>query len=546
MPTETWTADRVASTAITLSVSSYELEQSLVHWDVNIVSSNQSQTTQSIKEVSVSHENNIQSLVEGYTESAYEGGITRALLNSKTSIQLGKDARKIEKAYHVFIRTMDFYERYNFSEYVRVEKSDEGVFSIVLAVSGSGRVYISELTDGWLSTKEALEELNTGTIPWIFYQKVGRQLVPMTAKGAIHTRVMERTAIQVGITSNGNVRTGHIADAIYYLRNMKETYKQDLLTEMRRASKAQEAAREAEKKKAVRSGTGNFENFFQTMMQKKTETTERLVEKFAIAPHGLRSSRNWGIEVETGGARGAVKPAGWDSRADGSLRSAYADGDRSADCREFVSPILHSFHSKGLESLTTHLATQPQNDTSGIHVHVDVEDLTPRQLGSLTYGYSAIEPLLASSYQREVRTYCQPRSLDAVRQTLRTSKTAATKHDVSRGDRYLSLNLNALSRHGTVEFRAMGPVYNYDYLIRWAYICRELVNVARSNVKQSDWNRVNTFEDLHKLFVKFGSETVDDSMSTITDEDIEAMFTKNEPINFSARMSELVLAGGEV
>jgi len=491
----------------------------------------------------VSHESNIQNLVEAHARVAYEGGITKALLNSKTSIQLGKDARKIERAYRAFIATMNFYDRYNFANEVKVNKADDGTFSLEL---GRGGVYMSELVDNYMSPKEALAELNIGIIPWIVYIKQGAHLVPSTAKGAIHTSVMERHAITVPVRSDGRVRASGLADALYYLIAMQDTYKKELLEAMRRASKTADAAREAEKRKAVRSGTGDFNGFFTKLMDKKSENVERIVEKFAIAPHGLRSSRNWGIEVETGGARGAVKPAGWDSRADGSLRSAYEDGDRSADCREFVSPILHSFHSKGLESLTAHLSTQPQNDTSGIHVHVDVDDLTPRQLGSLTYGYSAIEPLLASSYQREVRTYCMPRSLGAVRDTLRSSKTAATKHDVSRGDRYLSLNLNALNRHGTVEFRAMGPVYDYEYLIRWAYICRELVNVARANVKQAEWNRVNSFEDLHKLFVKYGKETVDDSMSTITDEDIEAMFTKNEPINFSARMSELVLAGGEV
>lgn len=291
------------------------------------------------------------------------------------------------------------------------------------------------------------------------------------------------------------------------------------------------------------------------------------LDTLTIPEHGLKSSRQWGIEVEAAGARRTQTPAGWDRKYDSSLESAYDDYSDTtyidpANCEyndhnlyidgpdggalienpdytpeyecdscgeiyqedgnyedtgEFVSPILHSFHSRGLENLVKELSEEPQNDTAGIHVHVDVDDLTPKQIGGLIFGYEMIEPLIENDYQRLTRSYCKSRYPEEVLEIIRSAKVAKNKaYDryaitqqasyIEPGDRYVSLNVCSLSSHGTVEFRAMGPVYEYEHLIRWAHFCREMVNLAKANVTQKEWSSIRSFGQLRALFAKYGAE----------------------------------------
>ena len=308
---------------------------------------------------------------------------------------------------------------------------------------------------------------------------------------------------------------------------------------------------------------------------------KEVIPLMPFVPHGLASSRRWGIEVESGGARGVSAPDDWDRKSDGSLRSAW-DGyveredfepydqeqeinrpwsdcensdrhnpvvmidvegrgwvpslredyvpvhqcagcgpmtttvrieprtithsRRGDDCAEFVSPILTSMHSRGLGYLTAELSKQPQNDSAGVHVHVEADDLTATELNTLIYGYAMIEPLIEASYRRERRDYCASTPAGEVAEAARKAKSRLDG-EIPYGERYRSVNMNSLSRHGTVEFRAMGPVYDYDHLIRWAMFCREMVNVVKGGATVSEFGRVaGSWDGLMKLFLKYGKE----------------------------------------
>lgn len=296
------------------------------------------------------------------------------------------------------------------------------------------------------------------------------------------------------------------------------------------------------------------------------------IDTLPVANHGVLSSRTWGIEVESGGRRGVYAPDGWDDKYDGSLRSAYSggwidasdcendhneelwdsndgwvtnddywgesydcdlceqDSDNEDDTGEFVSPILRSFHSRGLEKLVGELSEEPQNDSAGVHVHVGAEDLTAKQIGGLVFAYEMIEPLIETSYRREERGYCKNRTTKSTMAILKAAKTVKYKsyqdavkdgHSgadyIPFGDRYVSLNLLALEDHGTVEFRAMGPVYEYEHLIKWAHFCREMVNLAKKDVPAKEWSAVRNFADVRALFAKYGEETSDAIFQSIAD-----------------------------
>lgn len=306
----------------------------------------------------------------------------------------------------------------------------------------------------------------------------------------------------------------------------REVYYREVRARMRSnmtaAPKTPKERTAAEKAQAVA-------DFDKHRLARKKKLEESLKGKQAISllpmtNHGFASSRRWGIEIESGGARGIDSPAGWKRKGDGSLRSAW-DGHIDAegtqhysqhdDCAEFVSPILGSMHSKGLETLLAQIILQPQNDTAGVHVHVEANDLSPRQLGSLVYGYDMVEGLIESSYRRTRRNYAKYRDTKQTMDILQSAKKTDKLSSVQRGERYVTLNLQALDQHGTVEFRAMGNVYEYDHLIRWALFCREMVNLAKAGVSVKEWNSVNSWADLTSLFAKYGKEYIRAVMDTL-------------------------------
>lgn len=289
--------------------------------------------------------------------------------------------------------------------------------------------------------------------------------------------------------------------------------------------------------KPVRSGTGNFSVFY----RKARATVESaavatpygpVLQDIALLPNGTLSSRRWGIEIEAVDIAGISTPEGWSLKDDGSLRS-MSESDHDTDCEywddhdidycncgaygdatetgEWVSPILRSFHSRGLKHLGDELVNRQSNYSAGVHVHVEASDLTPAQAARVQLIYSLFEPLFEHEYQREEREYCRPVSTDQLMQTLRYGRELRQQGRASTQfpymERYLTVNLNALSAHGTIEFRAMGPRYDYDTLVRWAHFCREMVNLAASRVTQREYLAVRSFRDIIELFAKYGKET---------------------------------------
>jgi hypothetical protein len=206
-------------------------------------------------------------------------------------------------------------------------------------------------------------------------------------------------------------------------------------------------------------------------------------------------------------------------RAHERLRREYNEGRNraqsvpSSSTGEYNSPILRSFHSRGLKYLCSELEPRLVNNSAGIHIHVNSSDLTPEQAVRVGIVYTALEPLFEKEYARDpnVRTFCQPVEIselinrfNKMREAKEQGTTLANMRFTSR---YWTVNLQSLARHGTIEFRAMGPMYNYEHLVRWAYLCRELINIAKANVPQSAWSKVRTMADLVTLFSRYGKET---------------------------------------
>lgn len=439
---------------------------------------------------------------------------------------------------------------------------------------------------------------------------------------ARRTIVMSQSATRGYINADGQFRTAQqpaegVPTAETLITEARTRYREEIRMRLGRGVQSDTAEFERKRAEHREKTAKNFEAF----VRDREKDTDQHINKLPFVPHGLASSRRWGIEVESGGARGVATPENWDAKGDGSLRSAYdgyvevqdfepfdeevtervhwencenwarhnpsaevydsdsdmyirtiredyidprncehcgnvtrtvhrepqtiTHGARSGDCREFVSPILTSMHSNGLEALTTALSKNPQNDSAGVHVHVEASDLTKQQIAIMVYGYDILEPILEASYRRSRRDFCERRDVNEVLQAAR--KATSDGVTGNEGGRYRTLNTHSLSNHGTLEFRAMGPVYEYDYLIRWAMLCRELVNSVANGAQTKDFAKIKNWDDLTAFLAKFGKEYIRAAVYEMSGEVGEAakLEKAGEPVTTEALDTDLrnLLAG---
>ena len=139
---------------------------------------------------------------------------------------------------------------------------------------------------------------------------------------------------------------------------------------------------------------------------------------------------------------------------------------------------------------------------------------------------TAIRRAIESSYDRTERGYCKRRSPSELLSIVRQDPNTNDLYSMRKGDRYVTVNLLSLSHHGTIEFRAMGPKYNYDHLIRWAMFCREFVNAFANGATSKHFAKAKTWEDVVNILVKFGTELAwikGQEMGSAVDEAFEAM-----------------------
>jgi hypothetical protein len=291
----------------------------------------------------------------------------------------------------------------------------------------------------------------------------------------------------------------------------------------------------------------NYEQFWSKMKQDKKErakvvdqaAVEAMWATIPIAEAGTESSRGWGIEVETVRANQTSRPRGWEDVYDGSLPESgggcncgcddccngdhcdYEDDDCFAnsgggESREFVSPILRYFNSNGLRQLCGDLGDVEQSTAPGIHVHVGAEDLTVTDVARVLFAYGVVAPFIQPLYHRKVFGYCQEMPgnnvqwwLTAAKRRLQETGRVPRPADICHEqpvNRYQDVNTHALAAHQTLEFRAMGPFYNYEHLVRWAWFCREMLNVSRLNLDQRVWTSCESLTDVINVLRKYGSE----------------------------------------
>lgn len=121
---------------------------------------------------------------------------------------------------------------------------------------------------------------------------------------------------------------------------------------------------------------------------------------------------------------------------------------------------------------------------AGIHVHVNVQDLTPVQLVTFMSAYFLMEEVLLRfcDKSRLGNHFCLRMSdasylLEKVVQFIKDEDISVLNDDDLR---YASLNVTSLFKYGSIEFRALESTLDYERIKIWAGVLTHLRDYAKT------------------------------------------------------------------
>lgn len=200
-------------------------------------------------------------------------------------------------------------------------------------------------------------------------------------------------------------------------------------------------------------------------------------------PAGRKTNGEYGLEIEAEG-RGLpeMRTKYWRTERDGSLAAGM-------EAQEYVfnTPLSLEESRRAIDELANTyklMGTQvEETETSGVHVHVNVQDYTPREFFTLVTTYLVLEELLL--------TYCGPyrqgnhfclSSQHAEGQVYELVQSAINRKFGNLNKeaiRYSSMNVYSLFKYGSVEFRAMRGTPDLEAIWEWMEIIDRVKNGAK-------------------------------------------------------------------
>lgn len=240
---------------------------------------------------------------------------------------------------------------------------------------------------------------------------------------------------------------------------------------------------------------GFVQNVYKRMMQGLTNTAAQTSATIAPAID-YTFNRNFGIEIEAYNCTRErlareLTAAGINVQVEGYNHTDHTDHwklvtDSSLSGNntfELVSPILHG--EQGLEELekvcwVLDLCNAKVNDTCGLHVHMDAAEFDLSTWKNLILTYKRLEGVIDNfmPHSRRNNHYCK--ALTAITEN-------SIKHARNIGDlraaffhnRYHKVNLEAYTRHRTVEFRQHGGSTNFTKMSAWIHFLAKMITFAK-------------------------------------------------------------------
>ena len=204
------------------------------------------------------------------------------------------------------------------------------------------------------------------------------------------------------------------------------------------------------------------------------------IEFIGVNPQVVADAiNNAGIEAAFEGYHHSTRPY-WKIVTDASL----SQGGHSAG--EVVSPILKGeTGARQLEKVLDAIDTVEGirvDRSCGVHVHLDVNDLTVAQIQNTYSRYSdyesQIDLIMPMSRRGNSSRWCA--SVKSQKSTV-IRKTRKSKSQLANTTgRYYKVNLQSLTRYGTMEFRQHSGTLNFTKVINWVSFLMAFVDTSAS------------------------------------------------------------------
>jgi len=199
-----------------------------------------------------------------------------------------------------------------------------------------------------------------------------------------------------------------------------------------------------------------------------------------------------GIEIEAEGLSDSVirtvsRCGLWRTVQDSSLRNGI----------EFTSlPILGMDIIEAIEFIDKTISTKARfGERTSTHIHVNIQDITPEALFQFMKLYVIFERAMFEyvGNDRDKCIYCNPiynsKNSQEYMFSVTSSKVGTSaKNHISKWSKYHAMNIGAILKFGTVEFRHLYGTANKQVLLDWINI---LLSLKRYSINNPDMDLIN-------------------------------------------------------
>lgn len=186
-----------------------------------------------------------------------------------------------------------------------------------------------------------------------------------------------------------------------------------------------------------------------------------------------------GVELEFS-SMPATRVSYWSWHNDGSVRGP-APGELVLSTPTqplFFDEAVNEYRDKIMDKVSV-------NDSCGMHVHVDVCDLTMEELRGVLLFYSVLERTIYKycGSDRDNNNFCVP-LWECWNKVDLFGRSLAVENSL----RYCGLNLAAIRKFGSIEFRMHPGVVSADKIARWVGLCARIKEYGRTCTVESLYN----------------------------------------------------------
>ena len=194
----------------------------------------------------------------------------------------------------------------------------------------------------------------------------------------------------------------------------------------------------------------------------------------------IQASREVGIEIEMEGVHLLhASTHHWKHTEDGSLRGESAEYVlRKPIKRNSVGLVL----AKLAKALKDNEAKLSPSERCGVHIHLNCQEMTLDEVFKFVILYLVFEDILVKfcGKDREGNLFCL-RAKDAEGLIVALTRAAAEKsinYLQQTAFRYSSINLSALSKYGSIEFRSMRTPKDFGIIETWVKLLLKVKDAA--------------------------------------------------------------------